>query len=61
MEGCSRSHAIIDVSEVAQQHDAVIPNLFGTHALSGCDTVSPFAGIGKAAVLKRLITFTLSR
>ena len=58
MEGCSRSHTIIDVNEIAQQHDAVIPNLLGAHALSGCDTVSSFAGIGKATVLKRLMTFT---
>ena len=27
MEGCSRSHAIIDANKVAQQHDAIIPNL----------------------------------
>ena len=58
MKGYSRSHAIIDVNEVAQQHDAVIPNLLGAHALSGCDTVSSFAGIGTAMVLKRLMTFT---
>jgi len=58
MEGCSRSHAIIDVNKIVQQHNAVIPNLLGVHALSGCDTVSSFAGIGKATVFKRLMTFT---
>ena len=58
MEGCSRSHAIIDVNKVVQQHDAIIPILLGAHALSGCDTVSSLAGIGKATVFKKLTTFT---
>ena len=40
VEGCSGSHTIIDINEVAQQHDALIPNFLGTHALSGCDIVS---------------------
>jgi len=50
MEGCSRSHAIIDINEVVQQHESLIPNLLGAHchALSGYDTVSSLAGIGKA-------------
>ena len=29
-----------------------------SHTLSGCDTVFSFADIGKATVLKRLMTFT---
>ena len=57
MEGCSRSHAIIDVNKVVQQHDAIIPNLFGEYALSGCDTVSSMAGISKATVFKKLTAF----
>ena len=58
MEECSGSHAIIDVNEVVKHHAAVIPNLLGAHALSGCDIVSSFVGIGKAIVLKKLLTFT---
>lgn len=58
MEGCSGSHAIIDVSEVAQQHAAVVPNLLGAYALSGCDTVSSLVDIGKTTALKKLMTFT---
>jgi len=54
MEGCSRNNAVIDVVEVVQQHDAIIPNLLGVHALSECNTVSSLAGIGKATILKRL-------
>jgi len=39
MKGCSRSHAIVDVNKVVQQHDVVIANLLGAHGLSGCDTL----------------------
>ena len=49
-EECSGCHAIIDVNGVVKQHTAVIPKLLGTHALSGCDTVSSFVGIDKANV-----------
>ncbi len=45
IERCSGSHSTIDVNEVAKQHAAVITNLLGAHALSGCDTISSFAGI----------------
>ena len=49
---------LMSMRYVAQQHDAVIPNLLGPHALSGCDTIFSYIGIGKATVLKRLMTFT---
>jgi len=44
--------------KVVQQHDAEISNLFGVHSLSECNTVSSFAVIGKATVLKRLMMLT---
>jgi len=46
MEGCSRSHAIIDVNKLVQHHDVIIPNLLGAHASSRCDTISFMAGKG---------------
>jgi len=52
MERCSRNHTIIDVNKVVQQHDAVISNLLGAHALSRC-----VPGTGKATVFKKLTTF----
>ena len=57
MEKCSGIHAIIDVNEVVKQHAAVIPNLLGAHYVSEYNTVSSFAGVGKATVLKKLMTF----
>ena len=35
-----------------------MPNLLAAYALTGCDTVSSFAGIGKTSVLKKLEAFT---
>ena len=32
-------------------------NLLSAHTLSGCDTVSSFAGIGKSSVLKKLTSY----
>ena len=45
---------------IVQQHAAVINNFLGAHALSGCDIVSSFSGIGKATFLKMLMTSTYS-
>ncbi len=50
MEECSRNHAIISVNNVIKEHRSVISNILGAHALTGCDTVSSFSGIGKATV-----------
>ena len=36
-------------------HRSIIPGLPAAHALSGCDTVPTYFGIGKGTVLKNLI------
>ena len=51
MAGCFETHAFIDVSESTTAF-YIIPNVLGTHTLSGCDTVSSLAIIGKATVFK---------
>ena len=53
MESCSRNRAVIDVNEVVKKHHKLMPNILATHALTGCDTVSCFAGIGKTTALKK--------
>ena len=57
MEACSGRHTVIDLNAIVQQHADVIPNLLAAHALTGCDTTSSMANIGKATVFKRLQTF----
>ena len=54
MESCIRNRAVIDVNEVVKTHIKIL----AAHALTGCDTVSSFAGVGKTTVLKKLKTFT---
>ena len=57
MESCSRNRAVIDVNKVVGKHTKIMPNILAAHALTGCDTVSSLAGIGKPTVLKKLETF----
>lgn len=57
MESCSESHSLININEVIRVHRDIMPNILAAHALTGCDTVSSFAGVGKATAFKRLKTF----
>ena len=59
MESCSSGpgHNVISVNDVVSNHQKIMPNLLAAHALTGCDTVSSFSGIGKASVLKTLKKF----
>ncbi len=58
MESCSRNRAVIDVNEVVITHAKIMPNLMAAHSFTGCDSVSCFAGIGKATAVKKLQTYT---
>ena len=57
MESCSGSRSIIDVNAVVQKHVGIVGNLLSAHALTGCDTVSSFARIGKTTVMNKLKVF----
>ena len=54
MESTDSSASLINVKEVAKVHASIMPNLLAAHALTGCDTVSSFSGIGKMTVVKKL-------
>ncbi|KAL8582263.1 hypothetical protein ACOMHN_037020 [Nucella lapillus] len=58
MESCSSGHNVICVNDVISSHQNIMPNLLAAHALTVCDTVSSFSGIGKASVLKTLTKFS---
>ena len=50
------SDTIIDVEKVvAGQPSHVINNILTIHAMSGCDTVSAVAGIGKKSLIKSAV------
>lgn len=44
----------VDIRATVQAHHNIIPSLLGVHALSGCDTVPTYYGIGKGTVLRAL-------
>ena len=46
-----------NVNEVIKAHRNIMPTLLSAHALTGCDTVSSLSGIGRATVLKKLLSF----
>lgn len=50
-----QQRSLIDIKTTVQAHRTIIPGLPAAHALSGCDTVPTYFGIGKGTVLKNLI------
>ena len=55
MEGTSATErTVIDLAATVKRHAAIISQLLAAHALSGCDTVARFSGLGKATVIKHL-------
>ena len=54
MEGTSPQQAIINIGETIKKHTDIISSLLHAHALTGCDTVGSYHGIGKATAVKVL-------
>jgi hypothetical protein len=57
MEGFSGRRAIISINDVVKKQGKILPKILGNHALSGCNTVFSFAGIGKATVFKKINSY----
>ena len=55
-----RNRSVIDINKTVSQNDKVVDNLLAMHGLTGCDTVAPYFGIGKAVAIKVLKKQTLS-
>ena len=49
-----QQRSTIDIKATVEKHQAIVPGLLAAHALSGCDTVPTYFGIGKGTVLKIL-------
>ena len=56
MESPLRQRGSIDIDGTLQEHHTIIPSLLAAHALSGCDTVASYYGVGKGKVLKVLLS-----
>ena len=45
---------MVDIGKTVQKHFEIVEGILPAHALSGCDTVASYFGIGEATVLKTL-------
>ncbi len=54
MESTSRSRSSIDIGATVAKHSGIVPQMIAAHAVSGCDTVGCYHGIGKTKVVKAL-------
>ena len=54
MESPSKERAILDIKLTQAKHKEIVTNLLPAHAISGCDTVACYLGIGKGRVVKHL-------
>ena len=54
MEGTSPQRALENIGETVKKYRDILPNLLAAHALTGCDTVGSYFGIGKATAVKVL-------
>ena len=54
MESPVKDRSAVDIRENIQMKNALDPYLIGAHALSGCDRVGCYFGIGKGKVVKAL-------
>ena len=54
LESPSKEKAILDIKLTQAKHKEIVTNLLPAHAISGCDTVACYLGIGKGRVIKHL-------
>ena len=45
---------VIDINASVRKHEDVVPNVLAAHALSGCDIVAAYTGIGKGKPFREL-------
>ena len=51
MEPASQGHSSANIGSTVAKHRSIAPQLLSAHALSGCDTVASYFGIGKIKVV----------
>ena len=48
MESPIKGRMVVDIGKTVQKHSELVEGILPAHALSGCDTVASYFGIGKA-------------
>ncbi|KAI9522133.1 hypothetical protein NQZ68_039057 [Dissostichus eleginoides] len=54
MESPRKERAIVDIKATLSKHSEIVENLLPARAISGCDTVASYYGLGKGSVIKVL-------
>jgi hypothetical protein len=54
MESPIKGMTVVDIGKTVHNHSEIVEGILPAHALSGCDTVASYFGIGEATVLKTL-------
>ena len=54
MEPASKGRSVIDIGESVKKHPGIMPYILQMHALTGCDSVGSYHGIGKATAINVL-------
>ena len=57
MTSLIQQRSVIDIKATVQAHQPIMPNLLAAYALSSCDAVSNYFGIGKSTAQKCLNAF----
>lgn len=52
----ARKNTFAYINKIIRVHRDIMPDILAAHALAGGDTVSSFAGVGKATAFKKLKT-----
>ncbi len=52
MESTKSCRAIVDIGKTATKHKSLLSSLLAAHALTGCDSVCCYHGIGKKTAIK---------
>ena len=60
MQSPIQGRSVIDIKATTVQYVDIIPNLLAGHALSGCDTVAGYFGIGKKKMFTTIKQHSLS-
>lgn len=54
MESPRKERTIVDIQSTLAKHTQIVEHLLPAHAISGCDTVASYYGLGKGSVIKAL-------
>ena len=55
MESPIKGRTVVDIGTTVRKHSEIVVGILPAHALSGCDTVASYFGIGKATIFLKTL------